>query len=260
MPELPDVEVCRRYLTATALHQRIAHTRVAAPALLAGTTPQGLGRVLKGRAFTDTARHGKYLFGILDRDHCLVLHFGMTGELQYFRHRTALPAHTQCLLRFAGGFDLAYVAPRKLGRIALADSPAAFVQDQGLGPDALTLTEAQFAELASRRAQIKCLLMDQRRIAGIGNLYSDEILFQARVHPRCRAADLDAAQLRGLHRAIGHVLQAAIAAHADAQHLPGDFLLPQRRPGGRCPRCDSTLQTVQAAGRSAWFCPRCQPR
>jgi len=259
MPELPDVEVLRRYLDATALHQPIARLQVASPGLLRGTTPQGLGQALHDAAFASSARHGKSLFALLDNGGCLVLHFGMSGALRYFRHAARPPPHTGCLLVFANDSRLAYVAPRKLGRIALADSVAGFVDARNLGPDALALDWEAFERLARlRRGAVKSWLMNQQVLAGIGNLYSDEILFQSGVHPRCPLTDLDRDRLRRLHHALHSVLHTAIDAGADPQRMPASFFLPHRRPDGHCPQCEAALEATGIAGRSAWFCPRCQ--
>jgi len=261
MPELPDVETFRRYVGATALHQRVSKTRVTGRSLLKGTTPAGLGRALHGRTFEKTDRHGKYLFIALDSGGWLVLHFGMTGELHYYRHDGKEPDYTQFLVSFGNDYELAYSAPRKLGRISLADSPPAFVAAQGLGPDALTLDEKTFmALLAGSRGSLKPWLMDQKKIAGIGNVYSDEILFQARLHPGTAAARLDRAAQRRLFRAMHTVLEKAIKAGAQPERMPRSFLLPRREKGGRCPKCGTGLATTRAGGRTAWYCPRCQKK
>jgi formamidopyrimidine-DNA glycosylase len=123
MPELPDVESYRRYLDANALHHKIARVEVESPGVLEDTSPQGLGRMLKGKRFESTRRHGKYLFAKLDGEEWLGMHFGMTGKLEYVNNKEELPNHTRCLFKFDNGFDLAYIAPRKLGRIVPVDSP-----------------------------------------------------------------------------------------------------------------------------------------
>ncbi len=266
MPELPDVEVYRRYLNATALHQPIERTHVEDARLLVGTTPQGLGRALKGRSFESSCRHGKYLFAALDRGGWLVLHFGMTGRLAYFRNPEHEPDYTRCTVTFRNEFRLAYVARRKLGHITLADSPGSFVRERNLGPDALSLSARDLCHLASgRRGYAKSWLMDQHAMAGIGNVYSDEILFQAAIHPRCPVPDLDEQALERLHRALRHVLETAIEAKADPGRMPRHFLLPHRHTGGRCPHCGRLVTHLQAAGRRppatgrrAWYCPACQ--
>jgi len=260
MPELPDVEVYRRYFDAKALNRRIDAVHVEAPDLLSDTSPQGLGRLAHGHAFETTRRHGKYLFAGLDSGTWILMHFGMTGHLDYVEDPGDAPPHSQCLFSFGDSGALAYVATRKLGKIGTPSSPEAFVRAEDLGPDALTLDLDGFRDIAAgRRGQVKSWLMDQRSLAGIGNVYSDEILFQAGIHPRRPVGDLSGDDLARLHRSLRSVLERAIEAGADPQSMPEGFLLPEREEGGTCPRCGAQVASVSAAGRTAWFCPTCQP-
>ena len=258
MPELPDVEVYRQYLNSTALHQRIEHVHVASDSILSETTPQGLGQALRHRSFHSVERHGKYLF--IDTDNkWLVMHFGMTGNIRYFQERQEIPDFTRLLFAFENGYRLAYIAPRKLGRIALSDSPQAWIKRHNLGPDALELTEDQFIRAAAqRRGSVKSWIMNQQRIAGIGNIYSDEILFQARVHPQHLLNNLDRRVLKRIYESTQAVIKDAINARADPERMPAGFLLPHRKQGEYCPACDTPLESVKAAGRTAWYCPNCQ--
>jgi formamidopyrimidine-DNA glycosylase len=259
MPELPDVETFRRYANATSLHQRIEHTRMESPELLKGTSPQGLGRALKGRTFASSRRHGKYLLLALDSGGWLVMHFGMSGELKYFQDRRDTPDYTRLLIRFGNGRLLAYIAPRKLGGISLVDTPQELIEGRDLGPDALELGEKEFIELAGRHhGGAKSWFMDQKNIAGIGNIYSDEILFQAGIHPKAVLGNMEEADLRRLYKKMRSVLRRAISAHADPERMPAGFLLPHRRQGGRCPKCGSTLAKSRTGARTAWYCPACQ--
>lgn len=261
MPELPDAEVYRRYIDATSLHSPVTGVEVPSPAVLRGTTPQGLGRALKGRPFEETRRHGKYLFIQLGDDcRYLVLHFGMTGEPAYAAGGGPAPEYTACRFRFDDGGSLAYVAPRKLGRVSVTGSLSGFIEEHELGPDALSLSQEQFRRLAEgRRGSLKSFLMNQGVMAGIGNVYSDEILFQAGIHPRRAVSDLDGAGLDALRRAMRKVLRKAIDAGAEPQEMPDSFLLPRRHEDGRCPRCGTRLRHAMVSGRKAWFCPECQP-
>ena len=261
MPELPDVEVFKRYADATSLHQNIAHVRVLVPSLLKGATAQALGRHLKGKSFTETHRHGKFLFLRADDDGWLLMHFGMTGRLEYGHWRDRPPEYSGCLVEFDTEAALAYVAPRKLGRIGWAEDIETFVQAQDLGPDALSLSLTQLREAAERRrGSVKAWLMDQSAMAGIGNVYSDEILFRARIHPESQVANLDQDRLARLHRALTQMLKQAIKAQADPQRMPRSFLLPRRKTGAPCPSCKGELERIRAAGRSAYYCPSCQTR
>ncbi len=262
MPELPDVETYRLYLNATSLHQTIRRVHVDQPAIVRGTTPQGLGRRLDGHRMERTRRHGKYLFAALDGNAgALVFHFGMTGALKYFRSTEDTPQYTDVRLDFARGFHLAYIAPRKLGMVTVVQNIDEFIAEEQLGPDALQLDWPTFQELAAgRRGGVKSWLMDQRVMAGIGNIYSDEILFQARLHPRRSVKDLNANERKVLFEKMHSVLHTAIEAQADPERLPGSWLLPHRDTDGHCPECGTRVASVQAAGRTAYLCPRCQPQ
>ncbi len=260
MPELPEVEVCRRYVEATCLRQRIQRVHVPVPEILDRTSPQALGRRLNGRRFDSASRHGKYLFVSVETAGALVLHFGMTGTLRYAEKPVGAPPYTACQFIFDGGSRLSVISRRKIGRVGLASSREAFVRDHDLGPDALALAAGQFVELAkAHRGGVKSWLMNQQVMAGIGNEYSDEVLFQAGIHPRRCLSELDGDALRQLLQTLRRVLKKAVAAGADPEQLPPGFLLPHRHEGGHCPACGATVQSIQIGGRRGWYCPGCQP-
>ena len=194
------------------------------------------------------------------------MHFGMTGTLAWFEHEADDPPYDRVRFDFAGGGHLAYVNRRMLGRIGLADDADAFIRAEGLGPDALDPAvdlEAFTRATLGRRRDVKSVLMDQTLIAGIGNIYADEILFQARLHPKTPVTSLDERQRAELFRQIKQVLKTAIECGAGAEQflerLPDHFLLPRREKGGKCPRCGSPIATLKVAGRTSYYCPRCQP-
>jgi formamidopyrimidine-DNA glycosylase len=261
MPELPDVETFRRYVDATSLHQRVVGVDLDATRMLKGARADELRAALTGGHFEETARHGKFLFVRIDVAPWLVLHFGMTGLLTYFKADGGAPAHTRLLVQFDNGYRLAGVWRRRLGRIDLADDVESFATDNDLGPDAFEpeLDREDLARmLRGRRGGLKSALMDQSFIAGIGNVYSDEILFRAGLMPERPAAELDDAELDALHRALRHVLATAVERQADPGRLPRGWLLPRRESGAECPRCGAELARRTVAGRTAWYCPRCQ--
>jgi formamidopyrimidine-DNA glycosylase len=155
---------------------------------------------------------------------------------------------------------------RKLGHIWLTGDVAAFLKQHGQGPDALEKTvdaEAFATALGGKRSALKAALMDQARIAGIGNIYADEILFQARLHPLTLVGDLDRNQLGSVYQTMARVLRQAIArrlmAEGPGSAFPDDWLSAHREAGGRCPRCGTLLATLRSGGRTGYFCPRCQP-
>jgi formamidopyrimidine-DNA glycosylase len=260
MPELPDVETFKRYVDSTSLHHRINKVDVNAPRMLR-VAPRALRKALEGSEFTKTMRHGKNLLIRVKGGPWLHLHFGMSGMLEYAKDAGKRPAHTHLLVHFANGYRLAGIWQRRLGRISLADDPAAFAEAHDLGPDALD-SEIDLKEfkrmLRERRGTIKSALMDQTLLAGLGNIYSDEILFQSGIRPDVKASDLSDARLRALYRAMRHVLRIAIARQADPDRLPKSWLLPHRDKGAKCPRCGGALQHKRTSERTAYFCPRCQ--
>ena len=261
MPELPDVEVFRRYLDAHGLHRQIAAVDThGGQDLLEEVSPQQLGKVLTGHSLTATRRHGKYLFAEIGGDGALVLHFGMTGLLEAYDQGEP-PSHTRMRLDFADGGHLAFRNQRKLGLVTVTDSAEAFIADKQLGPDALEAVPDPAAlkkALAGRRGGLKSTLMNQAVLAGIGNDYSDEVCFQARLDPRLKVDQLGDRALERLHEAIRRVLREAIDAEADPERMPQDFLLPRREAGAVCPRCGGRIAKLRISGRSGYWCPRCQ--
>jgi formamidopyrimidine-DNA glycosylase len=180
----------------------------------------------------------------------------MTGDLSYYKEDRDAPEHARLVLAFANGYRLAYISQRLLGKVALAGDPGEYIKGKGLGPDALALDLRGFREALGRRAGAKSALMNQRRIAGIGNVYSDEMLYLAGVHPRKAAGSLTKEQTRELHRAMRHVLQTAVRKKADPERMPRGWLLHLRgAEGGKCPRCGGPIRSIKAAGRRAWYCP-----
>ena len=265
MPELPDVELYKRHLDKTCRGRTIRHVVVSDARIVAGVSAAELARRLAGACIEGSCRHGKHLLVELGKKGLLALHFGMNGSLQHFMDGEEDPPYDRVRLDFADGHRLAYVNPRMIGEVALADDAASFVAAHELGPDALdpAFDFAAFERaLQGKRSDVKSLLMDQSAVAGIGNIYSDEILFQAGIHPKSRTDRLDERTRRRLFEAVKSVLETAIAAGAGAERLvdrlPRSFLLPQRKKGGHCPRCGGPLVTAKFAGRTGYFCPRCQ--
>jgi formamidopyrimidine-DNA glycosylase len=263
MPELPDVEVFKQYLDATALHQRIAKTSITSRDILGKVSAATLERALKGQQFTSSHRHGKYLFVAIDGTGWLVLHFGMTGFLKYFKNPADAPPHTRVLIEFANGFHLAYDSTRKLGKVDLVNKVEEFVQERELGPDAL---DPAFDLLAFRkiisgtRGTVKSALMKQQLIAGIGNVYSDEILFRAGIHPQSRSNRLSEKTVERLFRTMKTTIQRAVEYRVDPDRFPNSYLLPHRKKGGRCPRCGQRLEQIRVSGRTAYYCSKDQKR
>jgi formamidopyrimidine-DNA glycosylase len=258
MPELPDVEGYRRYWARYAKGHRVVDVDVPNPAIVRNRSPAGVARALRGRRFASPRRHGKWLLAPTEGP-TLLLHFGMTGLLVWSgrdcvdRHR-----HDRLVLRFRDG-ELRYRNMRMLGGAWVARDEAELRGLVGeLGPDAGRVDRETLEELlAGRRGGIKATLMNQRLIAGIGNELSDEILWRARIHPARAVSSLERREVGRLYRAMRNVLAASVRRGRIPRE--GCWLEGQRaRPGARCPRCRTDVRRSKIAGRTSYWCPRCQ--
>lgn len=263
MPELPDAVVYRRRLDRGALDREITDTTVVDPLILDdGLEPSRFNDILAGRQLTETHRHGKHVFARYGNDTgWLALHFGMTGAVQIVENGT-VPEYAYVQLRFVEGGYLAFRCPRKFARVRLIDTPDAFVEAKDLGPDARRADPETFlAQFERRRGTIKGRLLDQSVVAGLGNIYADEALYQRGIHPRTTVPELSDADLRGLYDDIQMVLDAAVAADAEPTALDSErFMLPHRYGDEHCPDTGVPLQTEQVSGRTAYFSPARQGR
>jgi formamidopyrimidine-DNA glycosylase len=261
VPELPELEVSKRCVDSTSMHQRIEKIEVKDGRVLGAVSAGELERGLEGRKFESTRRYGKHLFVGLDNGEWLLLHFGMTGGLKYYKDVAEEPTHARVLISFLSGYHLAFDDQRLFGKVDLIEDPDDYIQEHKLGLDPLDLDFSVFRKrLEGRRGEIKATLMNQQVFAGIGNIYSDEILFQVRLHPRTSVARLDESAFHDLHDQTRRVLYAGIERGADPEALPESFLLPHRQEGAECPRGNGKIQKTKAAGRTAYYCPTCQPR
>ncbi len=269
MPELPEVETVVRHLRPQLVGQGVtgftAHwARVTAPA-----TPDEFARQVVGRSITAVDRRGKFI--LLGLDHGLVhIHLRMTGRLQVNPPDSDdIPTHVSATFELSSGGQLLFRDVRKFGRLGYLDSRAAFDDRLGLEPLSDAFSPKRFRQLlAGRRRQIKPLLLDQTFIAGLGNIYVDEALFQARIHPLTRAHRLSTPRAIALHRAIRETLQASIDRQGTTiisftfgNGQSGSFrdqLQVFGRQGEPCPVCGAGIVKTRVAQRGTHFCPRCQ--
>lgn len=258
MPELPDVEGYRRHFARYAQGKELVRVRVLDKMLLRNATPQAAGRLLNGRRLGHAERWGKWLL-VPVGDTTVLMHFGMTGLLAWSSSRDRPPHRHDRLLFETGSGVLSYRNMRRFGGVWLARGDDEIAAVTGaLGPDAMDVDAARLGEMLERsRGGIKSALMDQRLIAGIGNLLSDEVLWRARIDPARRASDLGDREVRALDRE----LRKTIAACNRRGRIPGDagWLTGVRGVrGGKCPRCGTRLEHGKRAGRTACWCPKCQ--
>ncbi|MCB2408692.1 DNA-formamidopyrimidine glycosylase [Hymenobacter lucidus] len=270
MPELPEVETYRRFLDEIILHQPITALEVRDAHVL-GLDEDILRQRLVGRSVTATRRIGKNCFLELSDGTALALHFGMTGDVGAYRDDHDAPRFTRVALHLADGLRIAFIDPRKFGRIRHADSVAQYQQAKKLGPDALDVTAAHLQRVMSpKKMFVKPLLLDQGITAGLGNWIVDEVLFQAKIHPERRANTLTTKEFKALQAAIQLVLSTAIGHEATYRHFPASFLIHAREwddsatPGTEqhrfCPRHPKVeIEKSYVGGRATYICPRCQP-
>lgn len=266
MPELPEVETVRRTLAPVVEGRTIAAVSFAWPRTSVGD-PRTTAARLAGQRIERLERYGKYLLFRLLRDgrgSLLIVHLRMTGNLVV---NEACGAHTRARMSLDDGTELVFHDIRKFGRWQWAERLPARLAD--LGPDPLEIGPGQFAaRLRSRRARLKALLLDQEFLRGLGNIYADEALFRARLHPLRSASSVGPRKARDLHGAIQAVLREAIDAggtsirdYRDGRGERGAFQGQIRiygRAAAPCISCGARVKRVLVAQRSTHFCPRCQ--
>ena len=270
MPELPEVQTIVSQL-APRLGGAVIESVAAHPDKVFRTGLRELRTGLPGRKVDRVLREGKRIIVLLSPPARLVVHLGMTGRLVFRSCGEAEDKHTHLRLRFIDRpWEVRFVDPRKFGGVWFLrpKQEKSLSSLRELGPDALTIRAPVLREIARRRRQIKALLLDQQVIGGLGNIYTDEALFAARIHPLTRGCDLSEQQVRSLARAIRKTLRSSIASggttmsdYRDANGSEGAFWRRLRvygREGEPCGRCATEIRRLVVAGRSTHVCPRCQ--
>ena len=269
MPELPEVETIVCDLREPLVGHKFTGVRVGWEKLVARPTVEEFEQGLVGRTILGLKRRGKYLVFALSGGGSLIVHLRMTGRLLIKNSDDELDKHDHLIFELDDGRELRFNNVRKLGRVYLVDDEDEIVGK--LGPEPLDddFAPADFAVLLSaRRGMIKPLLLNQRFMAGVGNIYADEALFAARIHPERKADTLAAAEIERLYHAIRRVLRQGIenrgttfSAYRDAEGREGrnqEYLRVFRRMGYPCPRCGMPIKRTVVGGRGTYFCPRCQ--
>lgn len=257
------MEMKRIYAERTSLGRSVERISVPDPRILENVNPPVLGKGLNDAEFTRASRRGKYILLATTRGDTLLVHFGMTGDLFCRRRGERIPRFSCAEFHFRDGGCLHYTSKRKLGKIGLfpttEESEIPGVSKLGLEPLSRRMTLSNFEDIVSaHRTTIHQLLMDQELIAGIGNIYSDEIVFQAGVRPDRRTSELSGDEIRTVFDKMKWVLRESISLDADLDAYPDRFLIPHRGRGGTCPRDGSRLVKKTIAGRSSYYCPECQ--
>ena len=285
MPELPEVETVVRGLRASLPGRTIMEVRLGKTDFI--DDPAALGIQLPGTRIAEVARHGKFVCIRLESGPesrlqsngsqpaeapavYLIIHLGMTGQLTISRPDAPVASHTHCFFTLDDDRELRYTDIRRFGRILLVPEPLMAEFIGRLGEEPLKIGAEEFCrDFGLRRARVKALLLDQSVLRGVGNIYADESLFRAGLHPARIAQGLTRKQLLTLHRSVQEILTAAIrmrgssiSDYVDAEGNRGEFQHNHRvyqREGKPCVNCEKKIRRVIVAGRSSFFCPHCQP-
>lgn len=256
MPELPDVETYKRYLDSTSLNKKIDQVSEINKKILKNTSKKKLKESLIKTKFINTERHGKYLFLLNSKKIWTVVHFGMTGFVKYFKDLEDKPSHTRLLFHFDNGYYLAFDNQRLLGKIELTKNQEEYIRSKNLGIDALHVSFDVFQDLfQAKRGMIKSALMDQSVIAGIGNIYADEILFQSEIYPKTKVNQLDTDDLKNMYDNMQEIFDIAINTKVNTNDFPDTYIIPNRTKNGVCPKDGEKLKTIKVNGRTTYFCP-----
>jgi len=272
MPELPEVETIVRNLRKKLIGLKIGEVKIFLEKCIQGSWIN-FAKNLIGRKISALERRGKYIIIHLDDGQALIIHLRMTGSLLFLPPQAPIDKHTHLVFTFqSGNWQLRFVDQRQFGRLCLVKKgeKGALKFLEKLGPEPLEIGSPQFKEMINgQRRIIKSLLLDQTFIAGVGNIYADEVLYRTGLHPRQRTEFLSRGKIVALLKNLQALLRQAIRQrgtsvrnYVDAQGAPGGFqkfLLVYGREGEKCHKCGAIIVREKIAGRSTYFCPRCQP-
>jgi formamidopyrimidine-DNA glycosylase len=275
VPELPEVETIRRQLAPALEGRSVERIAVLDSRWCMPAPPEAIEDALRGRRIERVWRRGKYLVASLEDDVHLVMHLRMTGNLLLLDEAGEEPGHVRVRVGLDDGRRLLFVDVRRFGTgdVLLGSGALAeyFASRLGVEPLSADFTaEALRAIARGRKQPVKAFLLNQERIAGVGNIYADEALFRARIHPLRAVGTLRRPQIEALREAVVASLELGIDAKGasidDYRHIDGargafqDRFLVHTRAGEPCPRCGTPIEKLRAAGRGTYICPRCQPR
>ncbi|MFC1984650.1 bifunctional DNA-formamidopyrimidine glycosylase/DNA-(apurinic or apyrimidinic site) lyase [Chloroflexota bacterium] len=261
MPELPEVETVKNELLPHIVGRRITGVTLFWEGIVHRPSVKEFCSRLIGQRFTGLARRGKYLLFSLTSDEVLIIHLRMTGSLLIGLDSSEPPKYTRAIIHLDKNFNIFFRDPRKFGVMRLVGEAISVVGKLGPEPLETNFTPQILANgLVNRTAPIKALLCDQAVIAGIGNMYADEALFAAKIHPLRSGGSLSSAEIECLHRAIQQVLWSAIGNKGASVDTYFEFQVAHRLGGESCSICGTPIKRITIRNRGTYFCPKCQPQ
>ena len=259
MPELPEVNTVQHYFRETSLHKQITHVIVQDDKIIRNMDGDQFAMNLSGQQFVDTYRQGKYFFGELENGHSVLFHLGMTGDLKYYHNEVDQPKYERFAFHFADGSVLGFDCPRKFARILYLEDRQAYVKEINLGIDALRMDEKTFLTLTKgKKSTIKGFLLNQHYIAGVGNLYADEICFQTKVHPASKLEKLNPKTLKLIFKNMQSILQEAVDRLPHYKQYPPNWFWEWRVEGNLGPNGKGSIEKLKVAGRTTYFATKWQ--
>ena len=261
MPELPEVNTFQAYFDQHAIGRPIRRVRVSDQKIIRNMSGRRFAQRLQGRQFTGSYRRGKFLFGAMDNGHHVLLHFGMTGDLLAYEDPQEAPRHERFHWAFADGGRLGFDCPRKFARILYLDDLDEYLAESGLGEDALRISLGEFLNIAEgKTCSVKGFLLNQKYLAGMGNLYADAVCYDTRIHPATSVHRLSPAQLRKLHRRMQAMLSEAVQRLAQYGEYPSPWYWDWRIEGNKPKKGYGLVKSGKVAGRTTYWCEGWQER
>lgn len=253
MPELPEVNTFQHYFNETGLNQKIVETQVSDDKIIRDCTGDDFAELTRDRTFTKTYRRGKYLFAEMDNGAHILLHFGMTGDLKYYDIPEDKPKHERFHFHFENGMKLGFDCPRKFARIIHIPDLQEFIKTKKLGEDALVITEKAFLSIAEgKKSSIKGFLLNQKHLAGVGNLYADEICYQTKINPASRVNNLSEKQLKSIFKTMQAILNEAVKKSQHYKHSTEESPWDKWRKEGKL-EGKGTVVSGKIAGRTTYW-------
>jgi formamidopyrimidine-DNA glycosylase len=277
MPELPEVELVARSLDRLITGQRIVRARLLRARLAPETSPRAFAQRLRGARIEEIGRRGKHILFMLDNARVLIAHLRMTGRFLYSSPDAPLPKHTHAIFQLSDGRQLLFIDQRHFGMMKIVAASELYEAKElrSLAPEPFSneFTPDYLHQAISRSHRtLKETLLDQKRVLGLGNIYAAEVMFLARINPFITASELSRRRVPRLHRAILDVLSESLShgstmnvdpENIDGSYYGGDYEGHWRvydREDEPCPSCNAPILRISHAGRSTFFCPRCQRR
>lgn len=253
MPELPEVNTVMKLFRSQVLQQPIVKVEVKDEYILKNRNGDEFIQSLQGHQFVDTYRQGKYFFGILDNDQSVLFHLGMTGDIIYYQDPIEEPRHIRFLFQLNTNLYVGYQDPRKFSTILILEDHKDYLEHIQLGIDALSCSEQEFVALfKNRKGILKGALLNQKIIAGLGNLYIDEICYQAHIHPASKIENLSVKQLKSIYNHMQQILHYAVENNAYYKIYPEDWFWKWRKENEVLPS-GHMIQKKTIAGRTTYW-------